>query len=147
MAQIVEECLTDDDGQGEGAGVAGLALRDSQTLSFPVDVIEGERGDLSATQAVGDEQQQDRVVPSPSLGPAIDDPKGPVDVVPRDRSRDARQPVELRPLDGVGQIGRDHALAVGVAQKHPQHPGRVADRALGQPQRRALDHERAEHGR
>ena len=82
MAQIVEQRLTDHDRQREGGRVACLPLRDRQTLTLPVDVVEREHGDLATTQTVGDEQQQDRVVPPARLGPAINDGKSPVDVLP-----------------------------------------------------------------
>jgi len=78
--------------------VAGLALGDRQPVTLPVDVIEGERGDLAAAQAIGDQQEQDGIVALDCFGPAVDGCQDPVDVLPGDRPGDARQPVDLRPF-------------------------------------------------
>jgi len=79
--------------------VARLALGDRQAIALPVDVVQGERGDLPAPQAVGDEQEQNGVVAPARFGSAVDAGEDPVDVVPGDGAGDAREPVDLGPAD------------------------------------------------
>jgi hypothetical protein len=121
--------------------VAGLALGDRQAFALPVDVVKGERGDLPATQPVGDQQQQDGVVAPARFAPALDTGQDPVDIVPGDRPRDARKPVNLGAPDGGTQVGGDDAFPPGVPQEHPQDTDTAAHRALGQARSSALDDE------
>jgi hypothetical protein len=120
---------------------------DRQALTFPVDVVEGEGGDLPAAQAVGDQQQQDRVVTPACCGPAVDTGEDPVDLGPGDRAGDARQLVGLRPAHGVTQIARQDPFVVRVAHEHPQRTGCVADGALGRSGADAVDDEGAQDHR
>ncbi len=85
----------------------GLALRHREPLALPVDVIQRQRGDLAAAQPVGHQQQQDRLVALAARGAPIDAGEHLSDLLPRDRPRDARQPVDLRPLHHAAQIARD----------------------------------------
>src|SRR5258706_6598781 len=110
--------------------MAGLTLGYRQPLALPVDVVQGERGDLPPAQAVRDQQEQDRVVTSPRDGPSVNTGEDPVDVLPRDGPGDVRQPVDLWPADGGAQIAGEDALSVGVAQEDPHSARASPDRAL-----------------
>ena len=147
MLQVVDDGLADHGRERERRRVAGLALRDRQALTLPVDVVEGERGDLPAAQAIGDQQQQDRVVPPARRGPAVDTGQDPVDLVPGDRPRDARQPVDLRPAHGAAQIAGEDTVPVRRSAGTPAAPRPVAHRALGQPGASAFDDEGAQDRR
>jgi hypothetical protein len=147
VAQVVEERLADDDRQGESGGMARLALGHRKALALPVDVVECLRRDLSAPQPIGDEQEQDGVVALARLGPPIDRAECAVDVVPGDRAGNAREPVELGPLDSPAQIRAEDSLPVRVAEEHSQRPRAVAHRALGQTGSGPLDDVGAEDRR
>ena len=125
----------------------GLALRNSQPLPLPVDVVERQRRDLAAAQTVADQQQQDRVIPLPAGGATIHTGEHPLHLGPRDRPRDIGEPVDLRPLHRAAQIAGEHTFAVRVAQEHPQHPAGLPNRRLGQPSRAAFGDERGKHRR
>ncbi len=145
--KVVEDRLADDRRERERRGVAGFAFGNRQALAFPVDVVQRERRDLSRPQTVGDEQEQDCVVPPAHLGPALNPGQDPVDVAPGDRPGDAREPVDLGPADRRAQVACEDALAVRVAEKHPQHARSVTDCALGQSRAGTLDDERTEDSR
>jgi hypothetical protein len=127
--------------------MAGLAFGDCQTLALPVNVVEGERGDFPAAQAVGDQQQQDDVVALARFGPSVDPGQDSVDIGPGDGTRDVREPVYLGPPDGSAQVAAQHALAVRVAQEHSQDASTVAHRGLGQPRAGTFDDEGPEDRR
>lgn len=124
--------------------MTGLAFGDGQPIALPVDVVEGQRRHLAATKAVGHEQHQDGVVPLPARRAPIDATEHPFHLGPRDRARDAREPVDLRPLDRAAEVAPDDTLAVGESQEDAQHPTAIADRRLGQPCPGALGDEGAE---
>jgi hypothetical protein len=52
VPQIVDDRLADDLRQREGRRVAGLPLRHREPLPFPIDVVQGQGGHLTAPQAV-----------------------------------------------------------------------------------------------
>jgi hypothetical protein len=82
----------------------GLALGDREAIPCPGDVVQGERRDLPRAKAVGDKQEQDRVVAPPARRPAVDGSEHAPDVIPGDRPRDAREPVDLRPRHCLCEI-------------------------------------------
>jgi hypothetical protein len=52
--------------------VTALPLGDAEPIIPPIQIVEGQGGDLAAAESVGDEEQQDRVVTSTDDGTAID---------------------------------------------------------------------------
>ena len=123
-----------------------LSLRHREPLTFPIDIVEGQGRHLATAKAVGHQQQQDRVIPFATRRSPVDASQDPPDLGPRDRPRNAREPVHLRPLHGPAEIAADQPFAVCVAEKYPQHPAPIAHARLGQAGCRALGHERAQQG-
>ena len=93
VLQIVHERFPDRPRERERGRVPGLALRHPEALAPPIDVIQRQRGDLSATQPVGDQQHQDRPVTLAARRAAIHPGQHPADLLPGDRPRDARQAI------------------------------------------------------
>ena len=119
MTEVVENRLTDYRRKRERRRVAGLALGDPEAVVLPVDVVQAELRDLPGAKAVGDEEEQYRIVPPPGLASAIDTGEHPVDVIPGDRAGDVGEPVDLGPADGAGKICPVSPLPMGVAQEYP----------------------------
>jgi hypothetical protein len=127
--------------------MAGLAFRDRQTPTFPIDVIEFERSDLTPAKPVGHQQQQDRVVTLADRGAPIDSTQDTVDVIPRDRPRHVRESIHLRPTDRGAQVAGEDPGAIGEPDEHSQHPSALPDRASRQPDTGAFNHERGHQRR
>jgi hypothetical protein len=145
-AKVVEDRLSDDRREWEGRGVPGLAFGNREALALPVDVVQCERRDLSRPQAVGDEQEQDGVVPPARGRPALHPGQHPVHIAPGDRPGDAREAVDLGPANRRAQVTCKDAPTVRVAQEHAQDARSVSDRAPGQPRSGTLDDEGTEDG-
>ena len=118
-AQVVQQRLTDHRRQGERGGMPCLTFGDRQTVTFPVDVIQGQRGHLPGPQPVGDQQQQDGVITAANRGAPVNSGQDPIHLSPRDRAGDIRHPVDLRPAHRVTEVTGQHALPVGIPQEHP----------------------------
>ncbi len=147
VLQIVHERFPDRRRERERGRVPGLALRYPQMLALPIDVIQHQRRDLSATQPVGDQQHQDRPVTLAARRAAFNPGEHAADLLPGDRPRDAREPVRQRPLDRAAEIAPDRALAMRVAQEHPQRRAAIPQRLVLQPFARAISDERAQDRR
>ena len=92
LLQVVEDRLAYDWRQRIDRHVVGLAFAHVQPLALPVEVIEGQAGDLAGAQPVCDEQQQDGVVPPADRRAAIDRLEHAPDLVPAiDRGSSAKR--------------------------------------------------------
>ena len=123
-----------------------LALGNEQALAFPIDVIEGQRGDLPGAQSVGDEQEQHREVALAERTTTVHALEHQSDVVATDRPRHAGQAVHAWRLDRSGQVARDRAFPVGIAHQHPHRAAHSSHAGLAHT-RANLGHEGAENGR
>ena len=82
MTQVVDDGLAEHRRDRERRRVVGLALEHLEAVVLPVDVVQRERCDLTAAHAVGDEQEEDRVVPPTGGRASIDSREHPVDLRP-----------------------------------------------------------------
>src|SRR5215470_1627126 len=63
VLQVIDDGLADGLRQRESRRVPRLSLWYRKPLAFPVDIVEGQGCHLTTPQAVGHQQQQDRVIP------------------------------------------------------------------------------------
>ena len=126
--------------------MSGLALGNEQALAFPIDVIEGQRGDLPGAKSVGDEQKQHCEVALAERTTTVHALEHQSDVVATDRPRHAGQAVHAWRLDRPGQVARDRAFPVGIAHQHPHRTAHSSHAGLAHT-RAGLGHEGAENGR
>jgi hypothetical protein len=126
--------------------MARFACRDPQAVMAPLDVVQSQRGYFASPEPIGDEQEQDRVIPSAQDGLTINAVQQFLHILGRDRSGQMREPIVGGSLHDPAKIASDEPFAVQIAQKHTEHsapnPQRGALKALT-----SLGQKLAHHGR
>ena len=97
--------------------MAGLALGYEQAFAFPIDVVEGQCGDLPGAQSVGHEQKQDCIVAFADRTATVDTLEHPSHFVPADRARHVGQAILAWRLHRAGQVACDDTFPMGVAHE------------------------------
>lgn len=143
---VIEQGLADDARQRIGGAMSGLALGNQQTVSFPIDVVERQGGDLPGAQSVGHEQEQDRVVALADRTATVDPLKHPPDLVPADRPQHGGQSVRAWRLDRAGQVTCDDTFPAGVSHEDPERTAQPGHGGTAQSAA-CLGHKGAEDGR
>jgi hypothetical protein len=146
VLQVIDHGLTDCWGKRVGRGMARLALRHTQAVTLPVEIIQGQGSHLVAAKAIGDQQEENCVVSLPGRRAPIDHCEHLSDLTPRDRPWNVRVPVVPREFDAGTEVARNQLLAVEVAKEDAQYPAEVAH-GIATEVPPTLDDERAEDGR
>jgi len=109
-------------------------------------VIEGKRGQLAGAQAVGDEQEQNRVVALASRHAPLDHREHSSHFLPGDRTGNLREPVDMRSIDCAAYVLGQQLFAVKIAKKDAQYAAHVANSGLAKP-RTAVSNESRQNRR
>src|SRR5215471_1519937 len=126
LLKVVQQRIADRGGQRVSGAVTGLAFRHANPLALPVDVVERQRRDFPAAKAIRDEQDEDRVVPSPGRATALNSVQHSTHLIPGDRARDAGETVASRHLDARAEVSSNQALSMKVPEENAEDARPIA---------------------
>jgi hypothetical protein len=129
MAEVVQHGLADLRRQGIGGGVAPLASAGVQYAGSPVEVVQGQRGDLSRAETIDDKQHEHRVVAPTNDRTTLDRGQRALDVRCADRARDLREAVGPRAVDSNAEIVAHGPFPEQVSQERAESGARRTERA------------------
>ena len=124
-------------GQREVQGTAGLAPWDPQPPVAPMEIVQGQGGDLTDAQPIGGDQQEHRVVTQSDGGATIDRRQQRLDGLPRQGAGELLEAIQPWGVDGGVQAGGTLACGGQKTEKTAQVGHEVLLGAAPQPPWRA----------